>query len=81
MLAAGKGENVIGWNHAENIGIFPLLVSKNALPDIEKAIEKKQYRIKQIFNRENTRRITIPDQWEHFFANINSQEDYKNTIK
>ena len=81
MLAAGKGENVIGWNHAENIGIFPLMVSKNALPDIEKAIEKKQYRIKQIFNRENTRRITIPDQWEHFFANINSQEDYKNTIK
>lgn len=78
MLAAGKGENVIGWDHPENIGIFPLLISKELLPEIEKAIEKKQYRIKQILSKGNTRRITIPDEWEFFFTNINSQEDYKN---
>jgi len=81
MLAAGRGENVIGWNHDKNIGIFPLLISKNILPYLEKAIEAKQYRVRQIFDWGSSRIITIPEEWQRLFANINSQEEYKNILK
>ena len=81
MLAAGRGENIIGWNHDKNIGVFPLLVSKNIFPFLETAIEAKQYRVKEIFHWSSSQIITIPEKWQPLFANINSQEEYKNAIK
>lgn len=80
LLASGRGEEVIGWQHDAVDALFPLLIAKTVLPDIEKAIELKQCRVKQLFERERSRKILIPDALLSRFANINTQEDYKNII-
>lgn len=80
LLASGRGEEVIGWRHDAVAVLFPMLIAKTALPDIERAIESKRYRVKQLFERGRSRKIPIPDTLLPRFANINTREDYKNAI-
>lgn len=77
MLASCKGDNIIGWQHDKIFTTFPLLISKSALPAINNAINEKRYRIKQMFEIGNSRKIIIPDALLPNFANINTQDDYK----
>ena len=80
LLASGRGERVIGWNFGECHGLFPLLISKDVLSDIKKMIGLKQYRIKQLLQLNNSKVIDIPRQWQHYFTNVNTHEDYKQII-
>jgi Molybdopterin-guanine dinucleotide biosynthesis protein A len=76
MLAVGRGESIIGYN----VSIFPLLISKCILPYLETAMEMKQYKVKQLVEWGNSKMITIPEEWKHLFANINTIEEYKKII-
>lgn len=80
MMAIAKDQNMIGWNNDKSGGVFPLLISKNILPNLEKAIEKKQYRVKQLFEWDNSLIMAIPEKWDCLFANINNQQEYKNIL-
>ena len=77
MLRANSRDEIIGWSRDGNGGQFPLLVSKNALPFIKHNIEKKRYRVKQLFDLENSLQLAIPEKWRRHFANINTLNDYK----
>lgn len=81
MMAVGRGEHVIGWKYTDNIGIFPLLLSKAIIPRLEEAIGKEQYRVKQLFEWGKCNLTTIPEDWRNLFVNINTPEDYKNSIE
>lgn len=80
LLASGRGERVIGWNFEEQQGLFPLLISKGVLNDIKKMIDMQQYRIKQLLQLDNSKIIDIPQEWQHYFTNINTYEEYKQII-
>ncbi|OCW93422.1 hypothetical protein A9168_11240 [Macellibacteroides sp. HH-ZS] len=80
MMAAGRGEAIIGWRHESTPGVFPLLLSKSLLPHIEAAIEEKRFRVKQLFDWGNACLIPIPDELQHLFANINNQEEYNRIL-
>lgn len=81
MLAAGRGENVVGWSLNHNIEVFPLLVSKNIIPYLEIAMRMKRYNVKQLFEWSSSKIIPIPKEWECLFANINTCKEYKKIIQ
>ena len=80
MLAVGRGETIIGWKHESTPGVFPLLLSKSLLPDIEEAVKEKRFRVKQLFDWGNACLIPIPEELHHLFANINNREEYNRTL-
>ncbi|MFV0289719.1 MAG: molybdenum cofactor guanylyltransferase [Mangrovibacterium sp.] len=63
-----------------HIEVFPMLISKNILPDLQQMIANKQYRMKPLFELVHATTISVPPQWERCFANINKQEEYNNII-
>lgn len=81
MLSAARGETVVGWEYGKNGGAFPLLISKDVLPNIEKAIAAKHYRVKQLFTWGSSKILTAPTEWQQYFTNINSLEEYKQVRK
>lgn len=76
MLEAAGDETVTGWEQSEHGGMFPLLVSKEAVSRVKEAIGKGQFSVKQLFDSEDTKLIAIPEAWRHCFVNINNQEEY-----
>lgn len=80
MLASSKGENIISWKYQDRAMVFPLLISKAKLLDIEEAIQNKKYRMKEIIDVNDSLLLPIPDNWNNHFSNINTQEEYKEKI-
>ena len=80
MLASGKGENIISWKYRDRAMVFPLLISKTKLLDIEEAIQNKKYRMKEIIDVNDALLLPIPDNWINHFSNINTQEEYKEKL-
>ena len=82
LATASESENITGWEPGELGGVFPLLVSKKAIPHIEKIIATGRHSVKQLFDGgpPSSKTIPIPENWRHFFENINTRDEYKNLI-
>lgn len=80
MMASGSGESILGWHHESIFNTFPIIVSKEALPYIENAVQSGIYRIRQLFEWGISKKIRIPEPLLHKFANINTLDDYKDII-
>lgn len=78
---ANHKTTIIGWKNGENLESFPMLLSKEIMPALQKAMDAKLYKVKQIFTWGNPKIIAIPPGWQHYFENINNQEDYKQIIE
>jgi len=82
-MMAVTDENVTGWEQdksGESGGVFPLLISRKAIPRVEEIIANGRYSVKQLFEGGHSKLMTIPDELRRSFVNINNQEEYQNLL-